>query len=326
MLLLFLLACAGPKGIDSASPATDSATAPTSTGAGSVPTTASEPAAAVSVHTGPLASCALTDAGAVLCWGEAPVADAVPEGRFVDLAVGTIACAVHETGALACWGDDTFDGGMLAAVPAGDFVAVDVAELFACALDGTGAVTCWGALDWVDGDLSTVPPPTEPLATVRAGSYIACGLTQTGTVACWGADEEFPPNQPDLDLLDDAPQGQPATDVDAFRYAGCMLDLDGALACWGAELGSESDTGIAGRPPAGRFVDLSLGHRQACAVDDGGRLHCWGVGATTPPAGDHVQVSAGYDHGCAVKTDGSVVCWGEDDAGETWVPPALSPG
>lgn len=80
---------------------------------------------------------------------------------------------------------------------------------------------------------------------------------------------------------------------------------------------------------AGRnFVQVDAGERHTCAVDDVGRVWCWGEGdngrlglgnttdrvqpfqVTLPGGATAVQVSAGTLHTCAVTTDGRVFCWG----------------
>ncbi len=319
MLLLFALACGSP---DASTTVHDSGTS----ASGSVPvTTSTSPVqSALDVSTGPLASCALIEDGSLLCWGESPVADGVPSGEFSQVSVGLVACALRTDGAVVCWGDDTFDGGIIAGVPEGRFTRVDVGELAACALDEAGTPLCWGALDWIEGALSALAPPSEPLSDLAVGSFTVCGLTTDSAVTCWGADEEFPPNQPDLDLLDDAPQGELASVVDTYRYAGCRIAMDGGLTCWGAEPDAEVESGIAGAEPEGRFVTVAVDHVQACALDTLGAPHCWGARPTLPPDGTFVALSAGFDHACAVRADGGVTCWGEDDVGETQIPPSLA--
>ena len=50
------------------------------------------------------------------------------------------------------------------------------------------------------------------------------------------------------------------------------------------------------------------------------RLSCWGrntVGETRPPAGVFVQLSVGHGHGCATTKAGTLSCWGGN--GYAWL-------
>ena len=52
-----------------------------------------------------------------------------------------------------------------------------------------------------------------------------------------------------------------------------------------------------------------------CAIDEGGRLTCWGNDAynqvsNAPTAPDFVDVDTGQWHSCALTTQGGIECWG----------------
>src|SRR6185503_5622472 len=86
--------------------------------------------------------------------------------------------------------------------------------------------------------------------------------------------------------------------------SSCALRMDGELACWGK---------LEGAAPQGKFLALSLGFEDGCAVrdDDGqGALACFGQGPVTEkvPEGEFVDVAVGYAHGCALRRDGSIDC------------------
>lgn len=70
-------------------------------------------------------------------------------------------------------------------------------------------------------------------------------------------------------------------------------------------------------------VQLTAGHRHACALTDENQVVCWGlnnVGQIDVPDGQYQSVSAGVWHTCAVTTNGEVRCWGANAWGQTDVP------
>jgi alpha-tubulin suppressor-like RCC1 family protein len=72
-------------------------------------------------------------------------------------------------------------------------------------------------------------------------------------------------------------------------------------------------------PGLAKISRLALGATQACAVDDGGGLRCWGDAAPTlppSPALRFTDVAAGWSHGCGLVEDGQVLCWGDGSQGQ----------
>lgn len=81
-------------------------------------------------------------------------------------------------------------------------------------------------------------------------------------------------------------------------------------------------------------VDLAVGGRHTCAIQDGGAVYCWGAndrgqlgngttsaGATTGPVRvvgieGAVALSLGVDSSCALLTDRTVWCWGANEHGQ----------
>lgn len=159
----------------------------------------------VQVSTGYWTSCALTDAGAVSCWGygvrgEDIVTTPVEVSGFSDgpvaIAVGNVmACVVTVGGGVNCWTTDGVDTPhALDGLDAG-VVQLSVGDLHACAVMESGAVRCWGGnLDGALGDGTTDdrPHPVDVLGItdavlVAAGGIHSCALTSVGAVKCWGA-------------------------------------------------------------------------------------------------------------------------------------------
>ena len=122
------------------------------------------------------------------------------------------ACAVTDTGAVKCWGSNGW--GQLGNNSApGDHVPVDVVglasgvvsvsagELHTCVVMLSGAVKCWGYT--ASGQLgngtptspwsSPVPVDVEGLSagvvSVSAGFDHTCAITAAGAVKCWGSND-----------------------------------------------------------------------------------------------------------------------------------------
>lgn len=125
---------------------------------------------------GDFESCAVTETGAVYCWGFELIDDLDPEtrGRVVPRHAEPIA------------GLD-------------DALAVSAGHEFVCALRATGRVACWGENDrgqLGDGGADHTPGAlVEPIGLppsilVTSGWRHACALDEAGVVRCWGRDWE----------------------------------------------------------------------------------------------------------------------------------------
>jgi alpha-tubulin suppressor-like RCC1 family protein len=116
-------------------------------------------APAVALAAGDGYTCALTDAGAVSCWGAGTVAlaDVASLGSdVVKIFGGTLhACALMRGGGLKCWGDNHYgqlgDGTFIARASPVDVVGLTSGVVSAsasldatCAVTAEGAARCWG--------------------------------------------------------------------------------------------------------------------------------------------------------------------------------------
>ena len=116
-------------------------------------------------------SCALTNAGAVLCWGD---------NDFGQLGDGTQF--------------DRLTPGPVSGLSSG-VTAISVGNSHSCALTTTGAVRCWGLnSNGQIGDGTTITRLTSVpvsglssgVAAISAAGLHSCALTTAGGVRCWG--------------------------------------------------------------------------------------------------------------------------------------------
>lgn len=176
----------------------------------------------VAVSVGGSATCAITDAGALLCWGYnawGQLGDGSTVERDVPTPVvglssgvlgvstsGGSTCAILSGGALKCWGNN--EAGQLgdgstqdSAVPvdvvglSSGVVSVSVGGGSACAVTNTGALECWGTGMLGDGIVTHVDDVHVPVEVAGAWSTVVpvdvtaetiCAVTAAGALKCWG--------------------------------------------------------------------------------------------------------------------------------------------
>ncbi len=168
-------------------------------------------------------TCAITNAGAVKCWGynvsgglgdnsttnsNVPVQVAGLTSGVTAVAGGNSStCAVTSTGAVKCWGGNSSgqvgDGSFtdrwtpvdVALEPGVSAVAISAHGMTACALTDSGAVKCWGRNNagqlGIDSQTNSATPVTPTgmdsgVAAVSVGHNNVCALTTAGGVTCAG--------------------------------------------------------------------------------------------------------------------------------------------
>ena len=167
-------------------------------------------------------TCALTDAGAIKCWGYnggGELGDGTQENRLTPVAVVGLnaavvalsagsahTCAVLTGGEAQCWGRNDFgqlgDGTTaqrLTPAPvlglAGKTLAVSTGTAYTCALGETGGAQCWGlnrSGTLGDGTTTTrtTPVAVQGLASgvtgISAGGEHTCAVLAAGGIRCWG--------------------------------------------------------------------------------------------------------------------------------------------
>lgn len=276
-------------------------------------------------------SCAVTRAGAAVCWG------ANDRGQ---LGRGTISA-------------EELVGGVVQGLASG-VAAIGVGDVFSCALTQAGAVKCWGANhrgklgDGGSADSSTpvqVSGLTSGVVDIEANPADTCALKDDHTLWCWGSNNDGTLGDGTSNHSNVPKQvaGLPAvaslapSQIEAFSR--CVVTTGGAVWCWGrnnvGQLGGGAPAGFHGLPVAvatlgSGVAAVSFGNAHGCALKTNGAVVCWGwndygqVGkggfdtASAPTtltalAGDTVvSVVAGGIHSCAVLANGTAKCWGSN--------------
>jgi alpha-tubulin suppressor-like RCC1 family protein len=238
-----------------------------------------------------------------------------------------------------------------------------------CALLENGEIYCWG-YD-VCGDLGHGEAMTEVPVDQRAdegdpvqqkskataiavGEFTRCLLDEHRQLTCWGSD--WPDNGHEPGYTCPAPPSEatphhvegPVLDLAIGTWHACALDAGHDLYCWGANhfgelgYGHEEDMTFPGIPPVetgGKIVAVEANSSITCALYEGGRARCWGLGfggqlgqGNTEHIGDDEvpadvpfidigepieQIAIGsHDSVCALTISGQVRCWGSNEYGQ----------
>jgi alpha-tubulin suppressor-like RCC1 family protein len=300
-------------------------------------------------------SCALTDGGGVLCWGDnahGQLGDGTREGRSVPAVVLRAA-----------------GGAPLAGVR-----ALALGRNHTCAVTDGGAAWCWGGNErgqLGDGTTQDRPAPVPvlsapggaPLAGVKAvslGTDASCAVLEGGEVRCWGFNDVGQLGDGTTDnrstpvAVRSAPDGAPFGGVASVALGddhACAVRADGGVYCWGGngagQLGDGTKQSRAtpapvlsapgGAPLAGARA-VGGGSLFSCALAGEGEVLCWGYnrhgqlgdgtfdeGRLTPAAvltapGGAPLVARDVDHGhamsCALVGGRDVRCWGINAYGQ----------
>jgi alpha-tubulin suppressor-like RCC1 family protein len=266
--------------------------------------------------------------------GNAPLSD------IARIAAGqSHTCAVTAAGAALCWGDNS-QGELGNGTEIVSSLPVPVSGLatgvstiaagsdFTCAVISEGGAKCWG--DGVSGQLgngtsasSTTPStvldvtgssPLSGVVTISAGFENACALTAEGNVFCWGADSAGQLGNGTISSVAATPVevlnsngNSPLADVIAISSGldnNCAVTITGMTECWGAnasgQLGngssanSSNPVAVAGLSSV--VAAIASGDLHTCAATSAGTIQCWGSNASG-------QLANGTTHSSAIPVE-----------------------
>ena len=274
-------------------------------------------------------------------------------------------CALTKAGAVLCWGRG--EQGQLAATVSSSSRAVMVAlpgpaaqvvsgNGFSCARLADGTAQCWGRGNRGQiGDKTTTdhfkPAPVaivEKLVDLAAGADHACAVTMAGTVYCWG---ESGGGRLGNAMAMSTAQSKPLlvplvgefAQVGAGNTHTCALSRTQQVTCWGGSNYGQAGVGplttptpvaptlVAGLPAA---TAMAVGGDHACVIAPDGKVRCWGrgdsgqLGFGSTAAGTGLSqavaienfgpataVAAASSHSCAI-VGGVGYCWGSNRWGQ----------
>lgn len=283
----------------------------------------------IAITVGDAHSCALTNAGAVKCWGENT------SGTLGDGTETHRPTAVNVSGLTS------------------GVVAIAAGNRHTCALTTTGGVKCWGDNQFGQlGDMSTMTRLTavdvsqlgSGVKAIAAGGSHSCALTIAGEVRCWGRNQHGQlGDDSTTDRSFSEAVGGLASGVKAIAAGGshsCAVNDAGGVKCWGGNSnGQLGDNSFSNRllpvdvsGLASGVAAIAAGSSHSCAVTSGGAVTCWGsndlgqVGdgsssqrlsavAVGGLGSGAAKIAAGASHSCALNSIGGVQCWGENKDG-----------
>ena len=289
----------------------------------------------VQIASGGEHTCALTQLGGVLCWGNGSngrLGNGVPDNKSHPVAVVD------------------GDGNSL-----GNIVQISSGGSHTCALDREGNIFCWGRgsegqlgndassdqdhpVAVVDAEGST--NPLSNIVQISLGSSHTCALNREGRLACWGlgstgqlGNESFNNKDHPVAVVEAEGSTDPLGNIAQVDSGGnhtCAMTSGGRVLCWGR--------GAGGQLGHGNSLDSGDKDAPLAVVEKGSGSRPLRLGVKTLPWGcyedgtcQHLppresyhdsgggflgQVSAGTGFSCALTFEGGVQCWGMGNFGQ----------
>jgi alpha-tubulin suppressor-like RCC1 family protein len=246
---------------------------------------------------------------------------------------GDHTCALSQAGAVECWGANTYGelgdgttGNRFKPAPVLDLssgvAAIAAGSNHTCALLTTGGVKCWGYNRYgqlgngtATGAETANPEPVDVsglqsgVIAITAGGAHTCALLQTGGVKCWGWNRRGQIGDGQdcstsqcrrLVPTDVTGLASGVVAIDAGIYHTCAVLATGAVKCWG-----QNDLGQVGAATGSPCLNEQLAP-----------LACAPVPVDVPGLSGVTAVAAGYGHTCALLASGGVKCWGDNSSGQ----------
>jgi alpha-tubulin suppressor-like RCC1 family protein len=233
--------------------------------------------------------------------------------------------------------------------------------LHTCAIDLSAGLWCWGRgssgqlgpghlLDTAFPVQVPLPSGDSDATEVTAGDAHTCVLVSGGQILCFGDNSTGQLGDgtttsrptPAIVALASGPAPPRVASVTAGGGHTCAIDVNGQAWCWGrgdhGQIGDGAmDDHLLPTPIAlengAPARSISAGGMHTCAVDQDGRVFCWGdnnrgqlgtgaIGgnAATPVLVTAVPsaalVEAGGLHTCAELADQTIYCWGANENGQ----------
>lgn len=229
-------------------------------------------------------------------------------------------CAVTQSGAVKCWGDNTNSRlghastedvvNTPTVVLASGYQSVVAGDGHICALSNSGQVSCWGRNQ--DGQLGRgtsssmensplTLPSLSNIVLLSAGGRSTCAANSAGKIWCWGANPEgklglgSAVGSSVLNPTEVAVSG--LTQVRAISLGlshMCIIDQNDKLRCAGSNTSGQLGVGA------------SIPSRDTLQpVDD---------------TQSYKAISLGDYHTCALRSSGELVCWGDNFVGQIGLP------
>lgn len=293
---------------------------------------------------------------------------------------GTATCALTVAGAVKCWGYNGWGGigdGTFTDNPtpqdvvglSGSVKRLGIRDSTSCVVMVSGSAKCWGANN---GQIAfpltatnfRIPIPQDsflPLTDVAAisGNFV---VTTAGGVKSIGADTDGSLGQGTYDPCPSPTSndgcssgGHPLGDVIGLTSGvasvssglnnACVRTTSNGIKCWGsnrrgmlgqglisAETSSPIPLDVPGLTTG--VAAVSVGGFHVCALTSAGGVKCWGenfsgqlgIGSFGPAiatpqdvvglSSGVVAISAGLSHQCALMTSGAIKCWGNNGHGQ----------